>query len=46
MTGNYLQHCETLLLSSYTCFTGTRVLGQLGEIGPEYLKSPAGTHEK
>ena len=37
---------RTLCGSSYTCFTGTRVLGQFGEIGPTYLKSCAGTHEK
>ena len=30
---------------SYTCFTGTRVLGQFGETGSEYPKSCAGTHE-
>ena len=32
--------------SSYTCFTGTRVLGQFGETGLEYPKSCAGIHEK
>ena len=32
--------------SSYTCFTGIRVLGQFGEIGPKYPKSRARTHEK
>ena len=32
--------------SSYTGFTGTWVLGQFGEIRPEYPKSCAGTHEK
>ena len=32
--------------SSYTCFTGTRVLGKFGEIRPEYTKSRAGTHKK
>ena len=32
--------------SSYTCFTGTRVLGQFGENGPKYPKSCTGTHEK
>ena len=30
---------------SYTCFTGTRVLGQFWKTGPEYPKSCAGTHE-
>ena len=25
---------------SYICFSGTPVLGQLGETGPEYPKSP------
>ena len=32
--------------SSYTCFTGTWVLEQFGEIGPEYPKSCAGTNQK
>ena len=32
--------------SSYTCFTGTQVLGQFGEFGPGYPKSRAGTNEK
>ena len=32
--------------SSYTCFTGTWVLGQFGETGPKHPKSGAGTHEK
>ena len=31
---------------NYTYFSGTRVLGQIGETGPEYPKSRAGTHEK
>ena len=31
---------------SYTCFTGTRVLGQSGETGSKFLKSYARTHEK
>ena len=31
---------------SYTCFTGTQVLGQFGETWPEYPKSCIGTHEK
>ena len=31
---------------SYTCFTGTHVLGKFGETGPEYPKSGAGAHEK
>ena len=30
---------------SYTCFTGTRVLGQFGEGGPKYPKSCTDTHE-
>ena len=30
---------------SYTCFTGTRVLGQFGETGPKHPKSCAGTNE-
>ena len=32
--------------SSYTCFTGTRLSGQFGEIGSEYHELHAGTHEK
>ena len=32
--------------SSYTCFTGTQVLGQFGEFGAGYPKSRAGTNEK
>ena len=31
---------------NYTCFTGTRVLRQFGEIGSEYPNSSAGTNEK
>ena len=31
---------------SYTCFTGSQVLGQFGEIGPEYPKLCAGGHMK
>ena len=31
---------------SYTCFTGTQVLGQFGEIEREYPKSCPETHEK
>ena len=31
---------------SYICFTGTQVLGQFGETGPEYPESRAGIHEK
>ena len=31
---------------SYTCFTGTRVLGQSGETGSKFLKLYARTHEK
>ena len=37
---------RTLFESSYTCFTGSQVLGQFGEIGPKYSKLYAGTHEK
>ena len=32
--------------SSYTCFTGTWILGQFGETRPECPKSCAGTHGK
>ena len=31
---------------SYICFSGTRVLGKIGETGPKYPNSRAGTHEK
>ena len=31
---------------SFTCFIGTRVLGQFGETRTKYPKSHAGTHEK
>ena len=31
---------------SYTCFSGTQVLWQFGETGPEYPKSCTKTHEK
>ena len=37
---------KALCGSSYTCFTGTQVLGQFGETWPEYPKSCTGTHEK
>ena len=33
-------------MSNYTCFTGTQVLGQFEETGPEYPRPCAGTHEK
>ena len=37
---------QALCGSNYTCLTGTHILGQFGETGPEYPKSRAGTHEK
>ena len=36
---------KTLCGLSYTCFTGTQVLGKFGETWPKYPKSYTGTHE-
>ena len=37
---------KSLFGLSYTCLPGSQVLRQLGETGPEYLKSCVETHEK